>query len=103
MLARYPHEEGWSSFAFTKTQYATHFLDAHLLVIAALDACDEVGILESASDEGGYSCAIRQARRRRLHCGAKGTVDTCPHLERGGHATGPKSRPSPRPSSSSST
>ena len=54
MLARYPHKEGWSSWAFTKTQYATHFLDAHLLVIAALDACDEVGILESVSDEGGY-------------------------------------------------
>ena len=54
VLARYPLEEGWSGAGFTKTQYATHFVEAHLLVIAALDACRAEGILEKVVDEGGF-------------------------------------------------
>ncbi|MBU1082552.1 MAG: hypothetical protein KKB59_18845 [Spirochaetes bacterium] len=44
----------WSGSSFTKTQYAEHFVKAHLTVIAILDICDKVGILKEVSDEGGY-------------------------------------------------
>ena len=54
VLARYPGEEGWSGQGNTKTQYATHFVESHLLVIAALDACKAAGILKDVEDEGGF-------------------------------------------------
>jgi hypothetical protein len=54
VLARYPGEEGWSGQGNTKTQYATHFVESHLLVIAALDACKAAGILKEVEDEGGF-------------------------------------------------
>lgn len=54
ILARYPGEEGWSGQGNTKTQYATHFVESHLLVIAALDACRAAGILKDVEDEGGF-------------------------------------------------
>jgi hypothetical protein len=54
VLARYPGEEGWSGEGFTKTQYATHFVESHLLVIAALEACRAAGILKEVVDEGGF-------------------------------------------------
>ncbi len=53
-LARYAAEAGWSGRGFTKTQYATHFVESHLLVIAALDACRSAGILKDVEDEGGF-------------------------------------------------
>ncbi len=53
-LARYSGEAGWSGRGFTKTQYATHFVEAHLLVIAALDACRSAGIIREVEDEGGF-------------------------------------------------
>jgi hypothetical protein len=53
---------GWSWGSFCKTQYASNpdcggvenFLRCHLLVIRILDRARDLGILESASDEGGY-------------------------------------------------
>ncbi len=54
VLARYPGEEGWSGQGNTKTQYATHFVESHLLVIAALDACKAAGILREVEDEGEF-------------------------------------------------
>jgi len=54
VLARYPGDEGWSGQGNTKTQYATHFVESHLLVIAALDACKAAGILKEVIDEGGF-------------------------------------------------
>ncbi len=54
VLARYPGEEGWSGQGNTKTQYATHFVESHLLVIAALDACRAAGILKEVDDEGEF-------------------------------------------------
>ncbi len=54
VLARYPGEEGWSGQGNTKTQYATHFVESHLLVIAALDACKAAGILKEVEDEGAF-------------------------------------------------
>ena len=54
VLARYSGEEGWSGQGNTKTQYATHFVESHLLVIAALDACKAAGILKEVEDEGGF-------------------------------------------------
>ncbi len=54
VLARYPGEDGWSGQGNTKTQYATHFVESHLLVIAALDACKAAGILKEVEDEGGF-------------------------------------------------
>ena len=44
----------WMGHAFTKTQYAEHFVKAHLLVITILDVCKKLGILENVSDEGHY-------------------------------------------------
>ncbi len=44
----------WRGHAFTKTQYAEHFVGAHLLVITILDVCKKLGILKSVSDEGDY-------------------------------------------------
>ena len=44
----------WSGHAFTKTQYAEHFVKAHLTVVAILDLCKQTGILEEVSDEGEY-------------------------------------------------
>src|ERR1019366_7606010 len=52
---------GWSWGSFCKTQYASNpdcggvenFLRCHLLVVRMLDHARELGILESASDEGG--------------------------------------------------
>jgi len=54
MLGRYPKEKGWSGEGFTKTQYAEHFVQAHLLVIAALDACKKVSILKEVTDEAEF-------------------------------------------------
>ncbi len=54
LLARYPGEEGWSGQGNTKTQYAVHFVESHLLVIAALDACKGAGILKEVEDEGRF-------------------------------------------------
>ncbi len=54
VLACYPGEEGWSGQSNTKTQYATRFVQSHLLVIAALDACEAAGILKEVEDEGGF-------------------------------------------------
>jgi hypothetical protein len=54
VLARYPGEEGWSGQGNTKTQYAARFVESHLLVIAALDACKAAGILKEVEDEGGF-------------------------------------------------
>jgi len=44
----------WMGHAFTKTQYAEHFVEAHLLVITILDVCKKLGILKSVNDEGNY-------------------------------------------------
>ena len=52
----------WIGSAFCKTQYAsrpesggaTNFLRCHLLVIAALDAAQEMGFGVEVDDEGGY-------------------------------------------------
>jgi hypothetical protein len=46
--------ENWVGNAFTKTQYAEHFVKSHLTVVAILDACKQFGILASVSDEGEY-------------------------------------------------
>ena len=44
----------WSGGSFTKTQYAEHFVQAHILVITILDVCKKLRILKSVSDEGGF-------------------------------------------------
>lgn len=44
----------WHGGGATKTQYAEHFVDAHLRVVAVLDLCDSEGILKKVSDEGRY-------------------------------------------------
>lgn len=44
----------WKGQGFTKTQYAKHFVKAHLMVCAILDLCKRVGILDSVSDEAEY-------------------------------------------------
>jgi len=54
MLGRMGNGNVWHGGRFTKTQYAEHFLDAHLAVIAMLDACKETEILKSVYDEGDY-------------------------------------------------
>lgn len=54
MLGRMGNGKVWRGGRFTKTQYAEHSLDAHLAVIAMLDACQEAGILKSVYDEGDY-------------------------------------------------
>lgn len=46
--------KNWFGSAFTKTQYAEHFVKCHLLVISILDVCKKFGILKSVSDEGEY-------------------------------------------------
>lgn len=46
--------KNWKGGAFTKTQYAVHFVNAHLTVIAILDTCKFLGILKNVSDEGDY-------------------------------------------------
>jgi hypothetical protein len=54
ILARYGNSDVWQGWGFTKTQYAAHFVDAHLAVVKMLDLCKEAGILASASDEGEF-------------------------------------------------
>ena len=54
MLGRLGNGNVWRGGRFTKTQYAEHFLDAHLAVIEMLDMCKEAGILKSVYDEGDY-------------------------------------------------
>jgi hypothetical protein len=54
MLGRYGDSDVWQGTGFTKTQYAKHFVDAHLAVVKMLDLCKEAGILASASDEGEF-------------------------------------------------
>lgn len=52
----------WSWESFCKTQYASNpqvggtqnFLQAHLAVVALLDAAAQLGILDQVGDEGGY-------------------------------------------------
>ena len=55
-LARYPgsRKNHWTGGAFTKTQYAENFGEAHVLVCALLDICNHVGILRRVNDEAGY-------------------------------------------------
>jgi len=54
MLGRLGHGHVWRGLRYTKTQYATHFLDAHLAVISMLDLCREAGIVERVLDDGDY-------------------------------------------------
>ena len=54
MLGRFGKSRLWHGAWFTKTQYAEHFVEAHLAVIKLLDLCKEAGILENVKDEGGY-------------------------------------------------
>jgi len=44
----------WIGQGFTKTQYAKNFLRSHLTVIAVLEFCEKIGILEEVNDEGRY-------------------------------------------------
>lgn len=44
----------WIGHGFSKTQYAEHFLQAHLSVIKILDVCKALDILKEVSDEGEY-------------------------------------------------
>ena len=53
-LARLGKGKLWRGMRCTKTQYAEHFVDAHLAVISMLDLCREAGILKSVHDEGEY-------------------------------------------------
>jgi len=53
-LGRLGNGKVWRGLRFTKTQYAEHFVDAHLTVITMLDLCKEAGILKSVNDEGHY-------------------------------------------------
>ena len=53
-LARLGTGRLWRGMRCTKTQYAEHFVDAHLAVISMLDLCSEAGVLKCVSDEGGY-------------------------------------------------
>jgi hypothetical protein len=54
MFGRLGNGRLWRGRGFTKTQYALHFVDAHLAVVRMLDLCKEAGILKSAHDEGQY-------------------------------------------------
>ena len=54
MLGRIGRGKLWRGTRYTKTQYAVHFVDAHLTVIKMLDACKEAGILKRVQDEGEY-------------------------------------------------
>jgi len=54
MFGRLGHGKLWRGRGFTKTQYALHFVDAHLAVVKMLDLCKEAGILKSAHDEGEF-------------------------------------------------
>lgn len=44
----------WRGGSFTKTQYALHFVQAHLTVIKMLDLCKEAGVLREVKDEGHF-------------------------------------------------
>jgi hypothetical protein len=51
--------EGWQGRGFAQTQYASvrgaeYFLQCHLTIIAALDAAQRLGLLQSVMDEGDY-------------------------------------------------
>lgn len=54
LLGRIGKGRVWRGIRFTKTQYAVHFVDAHLLVVRMLDICREEGILRRVKDDGGY-------------------------------------------------
>jgi len=54
MLGRLGAGRVWRGMRCTKTQYAQHFVDAHLAVISMLGLCKEAGILKSVHDEGEY-------------------------------------------------
>jgi len=54
MFGRLGNGRLWRGRGFTKTQYAVHFVDAHLAVIKMLDACKEAGILKDVHDEGEF-------------------------------------------------
>ena len=53
-LGRLGNGRLWRGARFTKTQYAEHFVDAHLAVVRMLDLCKEAGILKSVHDEGEF-------------------------------------------------
>ncbi len=44
----------WLGNSFTKTQYATHFIQAHETVCRVLDVAEEVGLLYRARDTCGF-------------------------------------------------
>jgi len=44
----------WTGSAFTKTQWAENYVKAHATVCAFLRRLEQLGILESVDDEGGY-------------------------------------------------
>ena len=46
--------KSWYGSGTTKTQYAEDFLESHLQVVAILDICEAVGILDDVGDEGRY-------------------------------------------------
>jgi hypothetical protein len=54
MLGRFRESNLWRGTRYTKTQYAEHFVTCHTTVIKMLDLCNEAGILNRVSDEGGY-------------------------------------------------
>ena len=54
MLGRLGNGRVWRGLRHTKTQYSTHFVDAHLAVISMLDLCREAGIVEKVLDDGDY-------------------------------------------------
>jgi len=54
MFGRLGNGRLWRGRGFTKTQYAVHFVDAHLAVIRMLDVCKEAGILKDVHDEGEF-------------------------------------------------
>jgi hypothetical protein len=54
MLGRIGKGKLWRGTRYTKTQYAVHFVDAHLTVIKILDLCKEAGILKNVHDEGEF-------------------------------------------------
>ena len=48
------HDKVWRCRAFCKTQYATHFVQCHLLVIKMLDLLKESGFTVEVDDEGDF-------------------------------------------------
>jgi len=53
-LGFFKHHNVWRSRAFCKTQYATHFVQCHLLVIKMLDLLKESGFTVEVHDDGHF-------------------------------------------------